>query len=216
LDLKMTSQTSSRYLLAAQRRREAVRLRLLNWPLRRISDHLGVSMARVHGLLVEALQAAREETSTLAGELLLREIRSANEALYAVFPGALTGSPAALEKFVQLLNRRDRLAGPGGPPDDPPAGAAPGQDDPDDQPGPSVADCRRAMEEHRHYFPYGDDGDDDLATAGPAWPGPGADQGPSEDERQLAAEVLRKFRAEHGLTGDKSLAPAVTDVDDHD
>jgi hypothetical protein len=197
---------SARRFTAMKRRLACCRLRLQGLTMAAISQRLGISKTRVFELLAESMKLLKQDTRTAAGELLLAEVQYVNRLLAELVPLAVAGNTHAAGRVMQLLSRHDRLTGRQWPHDElPPDGAAPGPDGPDSEPDPSPAACRRIMEE-RHVHPC-----DDLA----GWPGPGADRGPSAEEKLFAAERARALRDEYGL-GDESLTPVAADADDHE
>jgi hypothetical protein len=106
------SKASPQRLLAAQRRTEAVRLRVAGKTYEFIGETLGISTVRAYQFVTEELQRLGKERAEAAAELTQIELQRL-EALHAcLWKRAVDdGDLDAIDRLVRIANRRAKLLG---------------------------------------------------------------------------------------------------------
>lgn len=107
----MTSKTSKRKVIAEERRRRAWELRRAGWSIRAIARDIGVYPNAVYKMLVSILNELHDDSLEMAR--LEREIQLEQlDALHNVlFPQALQGDRAAIDRVIRIGERRAKLTG---------------------------------------------------------------------------------------------------------
>ncbi len=113
--IPMTSKTSKRKVVAAERRKRAWELRRAGWSIRAIAADIGVYPNAVYKMLVSILKEIEGETIELARlerEVQLEQLDTLWNALY---PGGLAGNLSNIDRLLKILDRRGKLLGTDAP-----------------------------------------------------------------------------------------------------
>lgn len=105
------SKTSGRRVSGAQRRREALRLRIEGRTLQQIGDALGISRQAAGKHLKNAMAQLAEETREESE--LLRAIHAARieHAISVLWPKVEAGSLGAIDRLIKLIETHSKLFG---------------------------------------------------------------------------------------------------------
>ena len=104
-----TSKTAPRRLTAAERRREAVRLRREGETLDRIADELGCSRPAVIKHIRTALADLAESTQAETVEWRAIELERLDALQRAIWDKAMDGDVAAIDRMLRIMERRSKL-----------------------------------------------------------------------------------------------------------
>lgn len=105
------SPTSGRRAKAAERRREAFRLRKEGATFREIGEALGVSGTAARKAILAELETINADTREIAGELIALEAARLDEAHKAIWPKVEVGDLRAIDRMLKIMERRARLFG---------------------------------------------------------------------------------------------------------
>jgi hypothetical protein len=111
---KGAGRLSARAIAVAEKRAEAVRLRIAGETFRRIADTLGVTTGRAHQLVDEAM---RETVQEPAEDLRQLELARLDMMMPAVMEKARRGRLRSVYTMLRIMERRARLLGLDASPD---------------------------------------------------------------------------------------------------
>jgi hypothetical protein len=105
------SKASARRVTAAERRREAIRLRRAGSTYDSIGAALGVTRSTARKLVVGEFDRLNLETGEAAQELRTLEAARLDEIQEAIWPRAVQGHLGAIDRVLKVMERRARLLG---------------------------------------------------------------------------------------------------------
>lgn len=105
------SRTSARKLTAAERRAQAVALRVSGATYQQIAAKLGVTDSAAHKLVAEALATARRVTAATADELRDLETLKLDAMELSIATQVNAGHLGAIDRKLKIMERRARLWG---------------------------------------------------------------------------------------------------------
>src|SRR5262245_39596903 len=109
----MESRTSSRRLIAADRRARVIELRKGGWTLTEIARQVGVSPQAVHKVLKSELARLNSLSLDLISEWKELEISRLDKLQASLWRKAVKGDLRAAETILSIIDRRARLMGLG-------------------------------------------------------------------------------------------------------
>lgn len=105
------NQTSARRLAAAARGQAAVELRLSGLTYTEIAEQVGCSRALAHNYVMGAMTQARGAVAEAAEAALRLELDRLDALHAAIWPDALAGGLAAIDRAIKIMERRAKLLG---------------------------------------------------------------------------------------------------------
>ncbi len=108
---KRQSSTSPQKVKAAERRRQAVALRLSGATYQQIGDKLGVTSSAAHLQVKQELETRAKQSEGKIVELRQIELARVDRVLLAIWDKVLKSDYKAIDKFVKLSERRAKLLG---------------------------------------------------------------------------------------------------------
>lgn len=105
------SPTAPRRLGAAERRREAVRMRITGATFSSIGEALGVSVQAAHQLVVRALEDINDTTAETAAQLRRLELERLDAMQSALWDRAMNGEEQIVDRLLRIQQRRAALMG---------------------------------------------------------------------------------------------------------
>ena len=102
---------SERKTTAIQRRQRAVALRLAGRTYQTIAGELGVSLARAHCRVAEAVKSILSDTAESAQSLITLECQRLDAMHEALWPNAAAGGLQTVDRVLAIMSRRSRLLG---------------------------------------------------------------------------------------------------------
>ena len=103
--------SSSRRLLALQRRQEATRLRMAGLSFREIAQRVGVTPRRAWVMVQESLSEMRRDIEGNVAELRAMELARLDVAQAALWKRVLAGEDGAVSSLIRIMDRRAKLLG---------------------------------------------------------------------------------------------------------
>lgn len=103
--------TAKRKVTTAQRRTQAVALRVAGATFQQIGKQLGITDSAAHKLVVTALQEIATATNEQADTLRQIEIERLDLAILAIAQQVKAGNLGAIDRWVKLSESRRRLLG---------------------------------------------------------------------------------------------------------
>lgn len=107
--------TTARAIAVEKKRLEAIELRSQCWSYAAIAETLKVSKARAHQLVGEAIEHSIQEPIDRHVHLA---IYRAETAMTQTFPAVAAGDQMAIQNWLAIENRLDKLRGIKGPPEE--------------------------------------------------------------------------------------------------
>ena len=102
---------NKRRVIAAERRRRAMELRLTGASYAEIGDELGISRQAATRHVYKACEKLEAETAKKAEKYLKLELLRLDELLRAVWPQAEAGDVKAVDRVLKIMAHRARLLG---------------------------------------------------------------------------------------------------------
>lgn len=107
----MTCKTSADRFTAAERRAQAVELRMEGRTFDRIGAELGISRQRAYQLVSGALGKLQRETLDRVEEALALELERLDALQLAIYEKATAGDLRAIDRMLKIMERRAKLLG---------------------------------------------------------------------------------------------------------
>lgn len=105
------SKTSARRVLAREREREAVQLRIAGASYDEIARHLGIRRGSAHRIVQRVLARLSAQTGELAEEVRRLELERLDALWRALYERAVNGDLPAVDRALHIMERRARLLG---------------------------------------------------------------------------------------------------------
>ena len=105
------STTSARRTETAERKRQAVALRIAGATFEQIGERLGISKQAAHGLVVKALEATNKQTAETAEQLRAIELQRLDALQAALWADAMRGDEQKVDRVLRVMQRRAALLG---------------------------------------------------------------------------------------------------------
>ncbi len=105
------SKTSATRIQAAERRTQAMALRVEGRTFAEIGKALGCSEQRAHAIVTEELARLNARRAEQAGELTRLECERLDKLTAVLWPAATAGNVDAIDRLLKIMARRARLLG---------------------------------------------------------------------------------------------------------
>ena len=105
------SPTAPRRTETAERKRQAVALRIAGATFEQIGERLGISKQAAHGLVVKALEATNKQTAETAEQLRAIELQRLDALQAALWADAMRGDEQKVDRVLRVMQRRAALLG---------------------------------------------------------------------------------------------------------
>jgi len=105
------SKGSKRRIIAREREKRAMELRLAGATYAQIGEALGISAQAAHKAVMRALDRINEKLAEDAQKVLRLELERLDKMLLALWPQAQRGNQGAVDRILRIMERRARLLG---------------------------------------------------------------------------------------------------------
>lgn len=95
----------------AERRQQAFEMRKKGLPYAEIGKALGISMQAAHRHVTTYLQALENKTQEDAREIIRLDMERLDDMLQGLYPDAINGNSAAVDRVLRIMERRAKLLG---------------------------------------------------------------------------------------------------------
>lgn len=106
-----TSPTSHRRTEAAERRKQAMALRIAGASFAQIGERLGVSAQAAHKMIVVSLAEIAKQTAESAEQLRAIELQRLDALQASLWPDAMRGDEQKVDRVLKIMAQRAKLLG---------------------------------------------------------------------------------------------------------